>query len=166
MLNSSTLCLFQSPEAREMALLLDLACHHQKCAHFLCVCVCIFVCMYIYLWVVWEGNDRMSLKFTCKRVCHFMVFSSSCSFFFSFYILAFYRKCSLSWSIGLILNVHRRIEEIKLACSFSYTITKNIFFSVAVSRFFSLNNKVTISLKRQILIFYLFYDPHNYVNPC
>lgn len=133
MLNSSTLCLLQSPEAREMALLLDLACHHQKCAHFLCVCI--FVCMYIYLWVVWQENDRTSLKFTRKRVCHFMFFSSPCSSFL-FYTIAFYRKCSLSWSIGLILNVHSRIEEIKLACSFSYTITKNIFFSVAVSRFF------------------------------
>lgn len=59
-----------------MALLLDLACHHQKCAHFLCVCI--FVCMYIYLWVVWEGNDRTRLKFTQALVS---VFAISCCFF-------------------------------------------------------------------------------------
>lgn len=49
-LNSSTLCLLPSPEAREMAFLLDLTCRHQQCAHFMYVRV--YLCMYIYLWVV------------------------------------------------------------------------------------------------------------------
>jgi len=57
-LNSSTLCLLPSPEAREMAFLLHLICRHQKCAHF--TCACIFV--YVYLFAgIWEGNGRTRL---------------------------------------------------------------------------------------------------------
>ncbi len=41
-----------------MALLLDLACHHQKCAHFLCVCV--YICVYVYLFVGSLGGKRQN----------------------------------------------------------------------------------------------------------